>query len=94
MATDIPSRRLRPLVREALLGHGLSPGPTTSAELLRVQVRDLYLVEIRRLRAAVRNRAFPMDEYAARVVALRRRYPLLSVPLEHWYEPVTREPLR
>ena len=88
MATDVPPlRRLRPFVRQALLEHGLSPGPATSAELLRGQVRDLYLVEIRRLRDAVRRRDFPMSEYAARVVALRGRYPLLSLPLEHWYEP-------
>lgn len=89
-----PLRRLRPAVREALLDHGLRPAAATSADLLRTQVRDLYLVEIRRLRDEVRRRAFPMAEYAGRVVALRERYPLLSLPLEHWHEPDPREPLR
>jgi hypothetical protein len=50
-------------------------------------VRDLYLFEIRRLRREVRRRAFPMSSYAGRVVALRRRYPLLSLPLDHWRQP-------
>lgn len=89
-----PPRRLRLDVTAALLGHGLRPLPTTPPALLRDQVRDLYLVEIRRLRDAVRHRAFPMREYAARVTALRGRYPLLSLPLELWHEPDPCEPLR
>lgn len=89
-----PPRRLRPDVTTALLGHGLRPLPTTSPALLRDQVRDLYLVEIRRLRDLVRQRAFPMHEYAARVTGLRGRYPLLSLPLECWYEQDPCEPLR
>ncbi len=72
---------------DALLGHGLRPGPDTRLDLLRDQVRDLYLFEIRRLRRAVRRGAFPMASYAGRVVALRRRYPLLSLPLDRWRQP-------
>jgi hypothetical protein len=85
---------LRPVVVAALLAHGLRPTPATSAERLRAQVRDLYLYEIRQLRQAVRRRDFPIDAYAARVVALRARYPLLSLPLEQWHEPAGQRPLR
>jgi len=81
-------------VLAALLGHGLRPRPETPAERLREQVRDLYLLEIRRLRAAVRRGAFPVAEYAGHVIALRRRYPLLSVPLAHWREPDGPGPVR
>lgn len=90
----MPRRRLHPAVTEALLGHGLRPTDQTSVDLLRTQVRDLYLVEIRHLRTRVRRGDFPITEYASRVVALRTRYPLLSLPLEHWYAPAAHEPLR
>lgn len=87
-------RPLRPSVLAALLTHGLRPTPTTPIDRLRAQVRDLYLFEIRQLRQAVRRRAFPLDTYAARVVALRTRYPLLSLPLDQWHEPAGNQPLR
>lgn len=87
-------RPLRPAVLTALLTHGLRPPPTASADRLRLQVRDLYLYEIRQLRQAVRRGAFPLDTYAARVVALRMRYPLLSLPLDQWHEPAGKQPLR
>lgn len=87
-------RRLRADVRRALLDHGLRPDEASAVTLLRTQVRDLYLIEIRRLRDAARQGAFPMSSYAARVVELRRRYPVLSLPLEHWHEPDDDHPLR
>lgn len=87
-------RPLRPAVLTALLTHGLRPSPTAAADRLRLQVRDLYLYEIRQLRQAVRRGAFPLDTYAARVVALRTRYPLLSLPLDQWHEPAGKQPLR
>jgi hypothetical protein len=85
---------LRSVVLAALLSHGLRPTPATPVERLRTQVRDLYLYEIRQLRQAVRRGAFPIDTYAARVVALRTRYPLLSLPLDQWHEPDAARPLR
>jgi hypothetical protein len=81
-------------VRAALLTHGLRPDATTPLLRLRDQVRDLYLFEIRQLRQAVRRGDFPLTSYAARVVALRTRYPLLSLPLEEWDEPDHEQPLR
>jgi hypothetical protein len=91
---DETPRPLRSVVLAALLSHGLRPTPSTPVALLRTQVRDLYLYEIRQLRRAVRRGAFPLDTYAARVVALRTRYPLLSLPLDQWHEPDAARPLR
>jgi hypothetical protein len=42
-------------------------------------VRDLYKYEIRRLRDRMLSSEFPRDEYAARVDALRRSYPVLAL---------------
>ena len=69
---------------DALAGHGLIPGPETSPQQLRNAVRDLYKYEIRRLRDRLLAREFPKSEYADRVVGLRQRYWLLSVPLPLW----------
>ena len=74
------------LVLDELARHGLRPGPDTPPQLLRDAVRDLYKYEIKRLRSRLLAREFPKGEYAPRVVDLRRRYPLLSVPTELWTE--------
>ena len=62
------------------------PQPHTAPEFLRDAVRDLYLYEIRRLRDALIDRRIPKRDYAAHVIALRKRYPLLSVPLPLWLQ--------
>jgi hypothetical protein len=71
-------------VLEELARHGLKPRPETTPQRLRDAVRDLYLYEIRRLRGELLKGRIPRKEYADHVVALRRRYPLLSVPVELW----------
>jgi hypothetical protein len=71
-------------VLSELARHGLRPLPTTSPERLREAVRDLYLYEIRRLRAELLRGRIVRRHYADHVVALRRRYPLLSLPVEQW----------
>jgi hypothetical protein len=75
---------LKPEVLEALAGHGLRPGADTPLTLLREQINDLYRVEIRKLRDRCRAGEFPTTELAPRVVELRKRYLLLSIPLEQW----------
>ena len=75
---------LKPEILAALAAHGVHPEPDTPVEMLRDQVRDLYLVEIRDLRDRCRAGQFPVTELAGRVVELRRRYPVLSIPIEHW----------
>jgi hypothetical protein len=66
-------------VLEHLGGHGIRPTTHTRPGLVRDFVRDLYKYEIRRLRERMREKEFPREEYAARVEALRRRYPVLSL---------------
>jgi hypothetical protein len=75
---------LKPEILEALAGHGLRPNPDTPVALLREQINDLYRIEIRKLRDRCRAGEFPTTELAPRVVELRKRYVLLSIPIEHW----------
>ena len=69
---------------EALAGHGLRPRADTPVALLREQINDLYRIEIRRLRDRCRAGEFTTRELPARVVELRKRYLLLSIPVERW----------
>jgi hypothetical protein len=78
----VPS--LKPEILEALAGHGLRPRDDTPLALLREQINDLYRVEIRALRDRCRSGEFTIRELPARVVELRKRYLLLSIPVERW----------
>lgn len=80
----VPPYTYHPRVLEELARHGLMPGPTTSPQTLRDAVRDLYKYEIRRLRDQRLAGRIPKEEYAAYVIRLRGRYPLLSLPVERW----------
>jgi hypothetical protein len=77
---------LKPEVLEALAGHGLRPRADTPVALLREQINDLYRVEIRKLRDRCRAGEFTTRELPARVVELRKRYLLLSIPVERWFQ--------
>jgi len=74
----------RPEVIEELARHGLSPKPDTTPERLREQINDLYRLEIRRLRDRCRAGEFTTKQLPGHVVELRRRYPLLSIPIAQW----------
>jgi hypothetical protein len=76
-------------VLEELAGHGLQPRPQSSPQQLRDAVRDLYKYEIRRLRDALLADRIQKRDYAAHVIELRKRYWLLSIPMQLW----TRSPL-
>jgi len=78
--------RYRPWVLDALASHGVRPLPSTPPERLHDIVNDLYRYELRRLRVALLAGAFPKPAYYGRVVALRQRYPLLSVKPRQWLE--------
>ncbi len=71
-------------ILDELAGHGLIPRPDTPPQLLRDAVRDLYKYEIRRLRDRLIAKEIPKRDYAGHVVALRKRYWLLSVPTQVW----------
>ena len=73
-----------PEVLEELAVHGLRPHPDTPPQALRNALRDLYKYEIKVLKARLLRKEFVKEEYAGRVIELRRRYPLLSVPMEYW----------
>jgi hypothetical protein len=81
---DDMSRPFRPLVLEALAGHGLRPRAGTSVALLRGQVNDLYRYEIRQLRTSLLAGVIPKASYADAVRGLRLRYLLLSLPQDQW----------
>ena len=85
-ATGKPVYRYQPRVLEALAEHGARPTAATAPELVRDFVNDLYRFELRRLRGALLAGAFPKSEYYGRVVALRGRYPLLSMKAHQWLD--------
>lgn len=77
--------KLKPEVLDELARHGLAPKPDTAPARLREQINDLYRFEIRRLRDRCRAGEFTTRELPARVVELRKRYLLLSIPVERWF---------
>ena len=73
-----------PAVLDGLARHGLKPLSRTSPQFLRDAVRELYRYEIKALRNALLAGRIPKPQYANHVIALRKRYWLLSVPLQLW----------
>ena len=71
-------------VLEALAAHGVQPTPETRPALVHEFVSDLYRFELRRLRARQVRGDIPKEDYVRHVVALRKRYLLVSLPLRHW----------
>jgi hypothetical protein len=79
--------RYKPDVLEQLVRHGVRPTDHTAPGLVRDYVRDLYKYEIRRLRDRYVRGDFPKHEYADRVDALRRQYPVLALYAREFVEP-------
>lgn len=71
-------------VIEQLASHGVRPKPSTPPDLIREYLSDLYRFEIRRLKARLLRGEFPKEQYLSRVVDLRMKYPLLSIPTRLW----------
>jgi hypothetical protein len=71
--------RYRSDVLRALETHGIRPHPSTSPELVREYVNDLYRYEIRRLRDRLLRGEFPRNAYFDRVVSLRNKYSVLAL---------------
>ena len=76
--------RYRPEILAELLKHGVRPSPTTPPTVVADFVSDLYRYEIRRLKARLRRGEVPKESYFDEVVALRGKYPLVSVPVRLW----------
>jgi hypothetical protein len=73
-----------PDVLDALSGHGLTPGPLTPPARVRDALSDLYRYEIRRLKQSFLRGEIAKPDYSSHVIALRRKYWLLSLPTVHW----------
>ncbi len=76
-------------ILEELAALGVVPHPDTPPAVVKDHVSDLYCYELRRLRARLLAGGFPRHEYAARVLDVRTRYFLLSIPIDRWTEPRT-----
>jgi hypothetical protein len=73
-----------PDILDTLAGHGLRPTPSTPPALVREALSDLYRYEIRRLRRTLLEGKVEKSDYSNHVIALRKRYWLLSLPVQHW----------
>jgi hypothetical protein len=78
--------RYRAQVLEELEKHGVRPTDATPPELVSEFVADLYRYELRRLKEQLVRREIPKAGYSDRVIELRRKYILVSVPLRYWTE--------
>jgi hypothetical protein len=76
--------RYRQNVLEALAGHGILPEDDIPVEFVRDYVNDLYLYEIRKLRGRLLAGEIAKKDYAGKVLELRNRYPILSLPMQFW----------
>jgi hypothetical protein len=75
---------------DALASLGLAPTPETPPSLVRAALNDLYRYELRTARDRLRAGAFEKSTYLDLVVALRKKYCLLTLPLGAW-EKICRE---
>lgn len=80
------SYRYRADVLEQLWTHGVQPTATTRPELVHEFVNDLYRFELRRLRDRLVRGEIPKIGYYDRVVALRMKYPLVSLEPREWLD--------
>jgi hypothetical protein len=76
--------RYREEVLAHLWTHGLQPTAATPPQLAYDFVSDLYRYELRRLRDRLLRGDIDKNGYADRVIAIRRRYPLLSFAARSW----------
>lgn len=83
---EVTTYRYRADVIEQLLRHGIRPTPSTRPELVHEFVSDLYRFELRRLRDRLVRKEIQKIGYYDRVVALRRKYPLVSLKPHEFLE--------
>lgn len=73
-----------PEVLAQLLTHGVRPLRRTRPAIVFRFIGELYRYELRLLKRQRAQGVFPAREYGGRVLKLRRRYPLVSVPVSQW----------
>ena len=71
-------------LRESLASLGFAPRSDTPPSLVRAAVDELYKYELRRLRDQHRAGHVPKAQFAERVVSLRKKYWILTLPLGAW----------
>ena len=71
--------RYRTDVLAQLATHGIRPTVATPPDVVHELVSDLYRYELRQMRDRLLRREFARTEYFARILELRRRYPLVSL---------------
>jgi hypothetical protein len=69
---------------ESLGSFGLAPTASTPPLLVREAIDELYRYELRRLRERLRERGIEKTDYHDAVVALRKRYWLLTLSQIAW----------
>ncbi len=94
MTQALREYRYRPEVLETLLRHGIRPTPFTPPAFVHEFLSDLYRFELRRLRDRLVRGEVPKEDYYARVVDVRRKYPLVSLKPEFWTERAEAPPWR
>jgi len=80
------SARLRASVRDELRRRGIEPGPGDAPEALRERLNDVYLEQVRALRARQAAGEIPLRDYAGAAQSLKESFPLLGLPLALWVE--------
>jgi hypothetical protein len=78
--------RLRPAVVADLERHGLTVAPDDTPASLRERLDEIYLADVRRLKARQVSGEIPLRDYSRHVAELKESYLLLGLPLVHWVE--------
>jgi hypothetical protein len=78
--------KYRESVLKELARHGVIPLDDTPPELIHEFVSELHRFEIRRLKQQMLAGKTRRKDYADTVEALRKRYPVLSLPTRFWIE--------
>jgi hypothetical protein len=76
--------RLRPNVLAALREKDVEPRDDDTAASLKERLNDVYLVEVRQLKARQRAGEIPLSEYGAHAEVLKQSFSLLGLPLDRW----------
>jgi hypothetical protein len=82
----VTTYRYRADVLAQLSTHGVRPTASTPPELVHEFVSDLYRYELRRLRDRLLRGEIRKVGYYDRVVALRIKYPLVSLKPQQWLD--------
>jgi len=78
-----------PVILDALADLGICPKLTTRPELIHEFVNDLYRYELRCLRVRRQRGEIPRHDYSPAVIELRRKYMLVSIPVERWTKTIS-----